>query len=57
MPGWISNHRARYESTKKSIRVDAGKLSIFNEEQEPDMADNHSEYELDLTTFAWRKLQ
>ncbi|HAH45877.1 MAG TPA: hypothetical protein DCM07_13690 [Planctomycetaceae bacterium] len=57
MPGWISNHRARYEPTKNVIRVEAGKLSIFNEEQEPDMADNHSEYELDLTTFAWRKLQ
>ena len=57
MPGWISNHRARYEPTKNTIRVEAGKLSILNEDEELDLVTNQSEYELDLSTLVWRKLK
>ncbi|WP_417383940.1 ankyrin repeat domain-containing protein [Gimesia sp.] len=56
MPGWISNHRARYEPTKNVIRVEAGKLSIRKNEEELDLVDNQSDYELDLSTLVWRKL-
>ncbi len=56
MPGWISDHRASYQPKKNAIRVEAGNLSILNEDEELDLIDNQSEYELDLTTFEWRKL-
>ncbi len=56
MPGWIHGHRAIYDKLKNAIHVDRGELEIQAENAEGEFVSHKSKFELDLSTFTWRKL-
>jgi hypothetical protein len=55
-PSWLHDHRATYDPNRKVIRVEGGSILVTGERDETDIEVNKDLHELDLKTFAWRKL-
>ncbi|QDT97715.1 ankyrin repeat domain-containing protein [Gimesia aquarii] len=55
MPGWLYEHRASYDPTKNVIRVEAGKIQVIKKNDEAELIPNAQQFELDLSSFKWRK--
>jgi hypothetical protein len=54
MPGWIHNHRARYEPERNAIVIEEGEISVMAEGAEQEFRRNEHVFELDLTQLQWR---
>ena len=57
MPSWLHNHRSKYEAERNVIRVGGGKLFVTAEDGELDIVPNTESFELDLSSFEWRKVK
>ena len=57
MPSWLHNHRSKYEAERNVIRVGGGKLFVTAEDGELDIVPNAESFELDLSSFEWRKVK
>lgn len=55
-PGWIHDHRARYDSATHGLTVTGGKLHHTNGAGHADLLTNEDAFELDLATLQWRKM-
>lgn len=55
LPGWIYEHLASYEPTQNVIRVEAGKIQVIKKKKEAELIPNAQQFELDLSSFKWRK--
>lgn len=55
MPGWIHGHRARYEPDANSIRVAGGKVQVAGDDG--GLIPSKMQFELDLSSFKWRKVE
>lgn len=56
MPGWIFEHRAKYDVTKNVIRIEGGKLHVLNQNKEAESVPNERLFELNLSSLQWREL-
>ncbi len=54
-PGWLFEHRAIYEHAKNVILIEGGKIEVIDGEGEPEHIENQKKFELDLSSFQWRK--
>jgi len=57
MPGWIHGHTARYEPARNAIRIAGGELHVPAEDGELEIVPNPETFELDLTTYRWRRVK
>lgn len=56
MPGWIYEHRARYEPERNVIHITGGKLHVVADDGEAQLIPNEHQFELDLTLMRWRRI-
>jgi hypothetical protein len=57
MPGWLHDHRSRYDPGSNTISVAEGKLHVLDGNEEHDLIPNEQRFELNLSTFKWKKLK
>lgn len=57
MPGWIYEHRARYEPERNAICIAGGKVQDVAEDGEHRGVSNKQQFELDLSRFQWRRMK
>jgi hypothetical protein len=55
-PRWLHRHRARLQPTQDVIRVEAGDVLTMGADGNPEITPNDDQFELDLSSFQWRKL-
>ncbi len=56
MPGWIFEHRARYEPERNVIAISGGQICIEDKDGDQQFLPNEQRFELDLNRFAWRRI-
>jgi len=57
MPGWVFEHRARYEPGRNVIAISGGQICVENKDGEQQLLPNEQRFELDLNQFAWRRVE
>lgn len=55
MPGWIHGHRSRYDPAGNAISVTGGDIHVIAEDGHPELKPNDEQFELELSSFRWRK--
>jgi hypothetical protein len=56
-PGWIHDHRARYEPEREVIHIAGGKTHVVAEDGQSHLVPSEHQFELDLTRFQWRRVK
>jgi hypothetical protein len=56
LPAWVYRHRASYVPQRNVIQITGGERQSWDKPGEPELVTNEDTYELDLSTFIWRKL-
>lgn len=56
-PSWLHEHRARYVPERHVIRVEGGSVGVLDADGDLEPLPNPHRFELDLSSFQWRKLK
>jgi hypothetical protein len=57
IPSWLHGHRSNYEVERHVIRIDGGDQFAAGEGDRLQIIPNTESFELDLSSFRWRKLK
>ena len=56
MPGWLHDHRSRYDPGDNTISVAGGKLHTMDANGEQELVPNNDQFALNLSSLEWKKL-